>query len=643
MAAAVRSAWKETSAVAAWLGLVLAHYLWTVEPGGPFTSFQHYHLLTDAFLAGRVSLEWQPPPQLLALPDPYDPVSNAPWRVCHDCSLFEGKYYLYFGVAPVLTLFLPFRLLTGFHLAEKHAALTFFWGSVVLQSVLVLFLARRFCPRAGRPTRALLLLLVAFSSFQPFILRRVLVYEVPPAAGAFFVSGALLCLLAGTAAERPSATRLLLGSLCLGLAVASRPHHVLVAPLLVLLLVWLCRRPEWKGRELRLGAALLLPLALCCLGIAAYNQHRYGRFWEFGQTYILDAANHPRTEYFSLEYIPSHLLLSLIVPPSMDFDFPFFHMYPAWFPELPHPRSVLESLAGVFPCVPALALALGSPLLLRWSRADPRLRALAGWGVGLLLGGLAVATFVASFRVASVRYFPDFCTYLLLSAAIVALQLDQGLAAARCAWRALFRAALVVLVLYGTVVNLAVGLTGYYDLYRKTRPQEYARIEDVFFPLQRQLLRWSGAHGALRLELQLPERSSPQAQTLVRLDGDAGEDALCVRRARDGRVVLRFHHGGERPLRSMALSLEPGSTHVVELQAGSLYPHLRERVLARLFPSAREWNPRNSVRVTLDGAEILAGQLELAPGGSRVALDAVAGVCPVPFSGRIIRAERELP
>jgi len=624
-----------------WLTLVLLHYFWTVEPGRPFTPFQHYHLLTDAFLAGRVSLEPPPPPELLALPDPYDPESNAPWRACRDCSLFGGRYYLYFGAAPVLTLFLPFRLLTGVQLEEKHAAMLFFWGSVVLQSALVLFVGRRFCPRAGRSTRALLLLLVAFSNFQPFILRRAIVYEVPPAAGAFFVSGAVLCLLLGTAAERPSALWLLLGSLCLGLAVASRPHHVLVTPLLLPLLARLGRRPGRPRENWRLAAAMLLPLVLCCAGIAAYNHHRFGRFWEFGQSYVLAEVNFTTHEMVSLENISSHLALSLLAPPSVDFDFPFFHMYPAWFPDLPHPRRQLESTAGVFACVPAAGLALASPLLLWRRRADGR--TLAAWSVGLLLAGLTTATFVASHRVTSVRYLPDFCTYFLLSAALVALQLDHGLAAARSVWRALFRAALLVLISYGTIVNLAVGLTGYYDLYRKTRPQEYARIEDAFFPLQRQLLRWSGPHGALRLELQLPERPSPKAETLVRLDGDAGEDALCVRRARDGGVVFRFHHGSERSLRSVPLSLEPGSTHVLELQAGSLYPHLRERVLARLFPSAQHWNPRNSVRIALDGAEILVAQLELAPGGSRVALDALAGVCPVPFSGRIIRAERELP
>jgi hypothetical protein len=247
--------------------------------------------------------------------------------------------------------------------------------------------------------------------------------------------------------------------------------------------------------------------------------------------------------------------------------------------------------------------------------------------------------------VVSVRYLPDFCVYLLISAALVALRLDQELSSAPRAARAAFAALLWLLVLYSTAFNLAVGLTGYYDQYRKTRPLEYARIEDFFFPLQRALLRWSGGHGALRMELALPERATPRAETLLRLDSGRDEDALCVRRHENGRVMFRYHHGGLPELRSDPLHLAPGALHVLELQSGALYPQLRERVLKRVFPGAPD-DALRRVRLLLDGKEILSGEfpldLPLEP-GSRVRLDAPAFVCPAPFSGRVLRAQQELP
>jgi hypothetical protein len=632
----LRSAWQQGTALGVWLLLVLAHYLWTVEPGQPFAPFQHYHLLTDAFLAGRSSLSLQPPPELLALQDPYDPARNSRLVTCYDCSLFEGKYYLYFGVAPVFTLFLPFRLLLGFHLPEKHAALVYFWGALAVQSVLLLWLARRFLPAASSSCRGLLLLLLAFSGFQPFLLRRAVVYEVPPAAGVFFVSAAVACLLVASGSSRPAPWWLLTASLCLGLAVASRPHHVLAAPLLLWPLVARRREPDWR----RDAALLVVPLALCCLAIAAYNQHRYGRFWEFGQSYVLDAYNHTRMQLFALRFLPSHLQLSLLIPPSVDLDFPFFHMYPAWLPELPTPRT-LESVAGALACVPALALAFLAPLLARRGGADER--RMGAWALALLLAAALVACFVASFRVVSVRYLPDFCVYLTLAAAIVGLRLDHELAQARSRWRHAFRALLALLVVYGTAVNLAVGLTGYYDQYRKTRPVEYARLEDAFLPLQRALLRATGGHGPLRIELVLPERPTPQAETLVRLASrDGGEDALCVRVLENGRVVFRYHNGARPPLRSMPVALARGATHVLQLSTIALYPQLRERMLTRLFPSARPGRNSEQVRLLVGGREVIVGQFDLEPGSARLAAGPAA-VCPLPFSGRVLRADQEYP
>jgi hypothetical protein len=636
-------AWRgETLAAAAWLLLVLGHYWWTVAPGGR-EPLQHYHLLADALLAGRVSLAPGPPAELLALPNPYDAERNGPWRArCSDCSLFEGRYYLYYGIAPALTLFVPFRMLTGAHLEQRHAALLFFWGAAALQSGLLLFIARRHCPRAGGLTRGLLLLTLAFSNFQPFLLRRVLVYEVPTAASAFFVSGAVACLFLGFAGARPSLRLALLGSVCLGLAVASRPHNVLVAPLLLPLL--LLDRPHAARETWRRAGALLLPFAACCAALAAYNQHRFGRVAEFGQSYALAEIDLTASRLVSPENIPPHLALSLLVPPSVDFDFPFFHMYPAWFPELPHPRAQLESTAGAFACVPAAALALLAPLLLfAWRGEAPR-RLLAGWATGLLLAGMTVAVFVASHRVTSVRYLPDFCNYLLPAAGIVALLLDDRLAAGAWAWRASFRALLAALVGFGTLVNLAVGLTGYYDQFRKTRPSEYARIEDAFLPLQRLLLRWSGGHGALRLSVRLPAETPSGAETLVRLETPSGEDALCWRRREDGALLFRFHRAGRPPLRSQALPVaRGGATHAIELQAGSLYPQLRERVLTQLFPSAAARDPRGVVRVTLDGQVVLEERLDFEPGSARVRLGTPAEACPAAFGGALLGAAQEFP
>lgn len=48
---------------------------------------------------------------MLALPDPYDPNANAPYRF-HDMSLYAGRYYMYFGPTAALPN-VAWRWLTG--------------------------------------------------------------------------------------------------------------------------------------------------------------------------------------------------------------------------------------------------------------------------------------------------------------------------------------------------------------------------------------------------------------------------------------------------------------------------------------------------------------------------------------------------
>src|SRR5690242_11665005 len=74
-----------------------------------------YFLLGKAFLHGRTWLAEAATGQ----------IGN--W----DLSLFEGRYYMYFGAVPVLTLYLPVYLVTfgGVEVTDKAAVLIFSFGA----------------------------------------------------------------------------------------------------------------------------------------------------------------------------------------------------------------------------------------------------------------------------------------------------------------------------------------------------------------------------------------------------------------------------------------------------------------------------------------------------------------------------------
>src|SRR6185369_9400820 len=92
-------------------------YLWFLQCAGArfywtYDLDDYYSLLGRAFAKGQLHLPRQPPPELLALADPWDPAQNERFGM-HDAVLFNKRYYLYHGAAPALMLFTPWRLVTG--------------------------------------------------------------------------------------------------------------------------------------------------------------------------------------------------------------------------------------------------------------------------------------------------------------------------------------------------------------------------------------------------------------------------------------------------------------------------------------------------------------------------------------------------
>ena len=71
--------------------------------------------LVDAFEKGQSELIYEPTPELLALENPYDWSQRDGIEYSWDHLLFEDKYYSYYGIAPVLLLFLPYHMITDYY------------------------------------------------------------------------------------------------------------------------------------------------------------------------------------------------------------------------------------------------------------------------------------------------------------------------------------------------------------------------------------------------------------------------------------------------------------------------------------------------------------------------------------------------
>jgi hypothetical protein len=270
--------------------VLFGFYLWTASAGLPLgfgeDQDRPYNLLTRALLSGQLHIDVDPRPELFELTEPYRPGRNAPYRY-HDASLYRGRYYLYFGVVPVVTAFIPWRLAGLGDLPEPAAATAFSLLGFVFSALLLRQLLRAQLETSPKPIPQLLAFLaLGFSNVTPFILRSSHVYEVAIAAGYAFSAGAAWLFTTAGAKGALSLKRLALGGLFLGLAVGCRPNLAFLVPVLPLLAL-AQGRPGSLRAAVRPALAVLAPLAVCGLALGLYNFARFGAWTEFGTRYQL--------------------------------------------------------------------------------------------------------------------------------------------------------------------------------------------------------------------------------------------------------------------------------------------------------------------------------------------------------------------
>ena len=289
--------------------------------------------LVDAFEAGQVSLLKEPSKELLDMEHPYEWAARENGDVDYqwDHLLYNGKYYSYYGIAPVLVLFLPYHLLTGYYFPTDYACLIFgLLGTAFLAAAYCALMRRRMRQVPFNIAMAGLLILLTATGIQ-FSVYRPYFYEMAEASGfMFFALGLYFMATSGLLRDKPIRLyRLTLAAVAVSLAVLSRPTFALYALAAV---VWLWfglepyrrqqARPEQKRHMVRYVLAALLPYVVFGLLQMAYNYARFGSVFEFGIQYSLTINDFTHTEYYGrLAAISLYNLLFAL--PQLTLSFPF--------------------------------------------------------------------------------------------------------------------------------------------------------------------------------------------------------------------------------------------------------------------------------------------------------------------------------
>jgi hypothetical protein len=495
--------------------------------GNTREAWHHYEFLVDGFLQGHASLSVEPAPELLRLPDPYNPDQNGPWRLW-DASLYHGKYYLYFGPTPAL-LMLPWRVLTGHPLPQRLAVAAFAAAGLVALALLLEGVRRKTFPAVGPGTAAAVLLAALFASWLPVTLRRPEVWELPLVAACACLWWALYFLWRCLSAPGGARWALATGG-ALALLLGSRPTGIGAAAVLLVLLVDLrhplSRRPLLAGAVVAAGGLVLL----------AYNEARFDHWLEFGQRYQLWGADERQVRHFSLSYVPFNAWVYLLGVPALSPYFPFVMTVP---PGNEPPGYIgIDEMHGALLALPVQLAALAA-LAWAWThRRDPATGPLRRTIWAAALSSLWAAALLFCFAGAASRYISELVAGSTVAAALGLLALASGFPGGR-AGNVLRLLALCAGIWTAGYVCLASAEHGIF--FRKTNPRTYAALARLFdYPALWTARREGTAFGPVELAVRIDPRARP-APTLLLATGRPGMmNQLILERPDAGHARLVF-------------------------------------------------------------------------------------------------------
>lgn len=255
-----------------------------------------YEVMTESLLNGHVYMDYDDiDPKLLAMDNPYDPAQRDEAGVTYhwDHAFYNGHYYMYFGVVPVLLVFLPFRVITGTALLSYQGTQVF--TALFILGVFFLFrlLARKFFPTLS--WGACLSLSAAFSMMSVwYIAGTPALYCTAIAAGICVEVWSLYFFARAvwdSPSERHSVLYGVLGSLLGALAFGCRPPIALANLLAVPMFLHYVRGKKWDRRLLGQIAAVALPYVVVGAALMAYNYVRFDNPFEFGQSYQITVTD----------------------------------------------------------------------------------------------------------------------------------------------------------------------------------------------------------------------------------------------------------------------------------------------------------------------------------------------------------------
>lgn len=386
-----------------------------------------YQLLTEAFTHGHTYLDEEPSDILKNLKNPYDKrvrqeaFKESDEDFIWDVAFYNNKYYVYFGVAPVILYYLPFYAITGTHIKTATCINITMIATVIGIFLLLYHLCKKYSPKVSLGVYLAFSLLFVNACGILYIVGRPDHYSLPIIMGVMFSIYGLFWWLKAKE-DNLNSKYLFLGSLCMASVAACRPQ-LLLTSFLCIPLFWenVKKRELFSFKTLKKTLAFIAPYAVIAILLMWYNYIRFASPLDFGANYNL-TTNDMTKRGFVLGRIPLGIYYYLFVPFQFILKFPFITRFSVSTSYLG--TTIYESMTGGFIFVNLLTI---FGLLIFKFKKEIENKTL--YKLGLLSVIFSLIIIVADTEMAGIlpRYMCDFGFLLYFATSIVIFHLFNKL------------------------------------------------------------------------------------------------------------------------------------------------------------------------------------------------------------------------
>ena len=262
---------------------------------GGTSSNNIYYQQLDAYIKGQLHLDVPVDPNLAALENPYNPYDRAGMTVLWDHAFYNGKYYCYYGHAPIYLVMLPIYLVSKYvptNLFVLQLGTIFSIFAFVLAALQIIKL---FIKKTNGAFTILALVAMTFGSL--LLCNNTyeyggMPYRIPYAYANGFLFLTIYLFIKGYQSDKRRWLYFIFTGLSLVFIVFSRPLEVIYLLLFIPIIVKMVKG-SWSNKKKMLldyvpalGIVLVGAIIVCVM-----NYVRFDSVLEFGEHYQLTVAD----------------------------------------------------------------------------------------------------------------------------------------------------------------------------------------------------------------------------------------------------------------------------------------------------------------------------------------------------------------